>query len=124
MKNGPSKVVAVAEANTLLLLLPVERLKEWVNNFPSLNELFYQLYDQRYASLLETINQFLYNRLDQRLYAYQQETARQKNSRTLPIRHRQIAADLGTAREVVSRVMKKLEMEGKVKQLPNAIEIM
>ncbi len=124
LKNYPSKVFAVAEAKTLILLLPVEKLNEWIKTFPSLNQLFYQLYDQRYASLLETINQLLYNRLDQRLYAYLQETAKQKNSKIINIRHRQIAADLGTVREVVSRVMKKLEQEGKVRQLPNAIEIL
>ena len=123
MKNSPSKVFAVASANTRIVLLPVEKLNEWLKNFPSLNELFYQLYDQRYASLLETINQLLFNRLDQRLFTYLQETARLKNSNILNIRHRQIAADLGTAREVVSRVMKKLEQEGKLRQLPNAIEI-
>ena len=52
------------------------------------------------------------------------ETARQKNSKIINIRHRQMAAELGTAREVISRVMKKLEQEGKVKQLQGGIEIL
>ena len=101
-----------------------ELLLEWVKSFPSLNELFFNLYDQRYASLLDTINHLLYSRLDQRLYNYLQETARQKNSKIINIRHRQMAAELGTAREVISRVMKKLEQEGKVKQLQGGIEIL
>jgi CRP/FNR family transcriptional regulator len=124
LKNSASKVFAVADDNALLLLLPVEKLSEWVKSFPSLNELFFNLYDQRYASLLDTINHLLYSRLDQRLYNYLQETARQKNSKVLNLRHRQIAAELGTVREVISRVMKKLEQEGKVKQLPAGIEIL
>ncbi|MBK6378741.1 MAG: winged helix-turn-helix domain-containing protein [Chitinophagaceae bacterium] len=102
----------------------MEKLNEWVKSFPSLNELFFNLYDQRYASLLDTINHLLYSRLDQRLYNYLQETARQKNSKIINIRHRQMAAELGTAREVISRVMKKLEQEGKVKQLQGGIEIL
>ena len=124
LKSTTSKVFAVADEKALLLLLPVEKLNEWVRSFPSLNELFFNLYDQRYASLLDTINHLLYSRLDQRLYNYLQETARQKNSKIINIRHRQMAAELGTAREVISRVMKKLEQEGKVKQLQGGIEIL
>ncbi|MBK8519675.1 MAG: Crp/Fnr family transcriptional regulator [Ferruginibacter sp.] len=124
LKSTASKVFAIADENALLLLLPVEKLHEWVISFPSLNELFFNLYDQRYASLLDTINHLLYSRLDQRLYNYLQETARQKNSKVINIRHRQMAAELGTAREVISRVMKKLEQEGKVKQLQGGIEIL
>ncbi len=124
LKSTASKVFAVADEKALLLLLPVEKLNEWVRSFPSLNELFFNLYDQRYASLLDTINHLLYSRLDQRLYNYLQETARQKNSKIINIRHRQMAAELGTAREVVSRVMKKLEQEGKVKQLLGGVEIL
>jgi len=124
LKNTPSKVFAVAEENTVVLLLPVDKLSQWVKSYPALNELFYNLYDQRYASLLETINHLLYNRLDQRLYNYLVEMSKQKGSKVLNIRHRQIAAELGTVREVISRVMKKLEYEGKVRQLPKAIEIL
>jgi CRP/FNR family transcriptional regulator len=124
LKNSPSKVFAVAEENTKILLLPSDKLTQWVKDFPSLNELFYSLYDQRYASLLDTINHLLYNRLDQRLYNYLLEMSKQKGSKLLTIRHRQIAAELGTVREVISRVMKKLEHEGKVRQLPSGIELL
>lgn len=124
LKNNPSKVFAITEEDTLLVLLPADKMNHWVKTFPSVNDLFYNLYNQRYASLLDTINHLLYNRLDQRLYKYLEEKSRQKGSRILDIRHKQIAAELGTVREVISRVMKKLEQEGKVKQLPNAIEIL
>ena len=124
LKNNPSKVFAITEEDTLLVLMPADKMNHWIKTFPSVNDLFYNLYDQRYASLLDTINHLLYNRLDQRLYKYLEEKSRQKGSRILDIRHKQIAAELGTVREVISRVMKKLEQEGKVKQLPNAIEIL
>lgn len=124
IKNSPSKVFAIAEENTLLLLLPAEKIAQWIKTYPSVNQLFYNLYDQRYASLLDTINHLLYNRLDQRLYNYLHEMSRQKNSLVLHITHRQMAAELGTVREVISRVMKKLEAENKIKQLPQGIEIL
>ena len=124
LANSPSKVFAVTDEDATLLLMPSEKLSRWINIYPSINEIFYKLYDLRYASLVETIQQLLYNRLDQRLYSYLLEKSRQKNSKTLNIRHRQIASELGTVREVISRVMKKLELEGKLKQLANGIEIL
>lgn len=123
-KNIPSKVIAVTETDVDLLLMPVEKVNQWIKIYPFLNELFYNLYDQRYDSLLDTINQLLYSKLDQRLYEYLQEMSRQRNSKVIKIRHREIAADLGTAREVISRVMKKLEHEGKIHQISGGIEIM
>lgn len=123
-KNIPSKVIAVTETDVDLLLMPVEKVNQWIKIYPFLNELFYNLYDQRYDSLLDTINQLLYSKLDQRLYEYLQEMSRQRNSKVIKIRHREIAGDLGTAREVISRVMKKLEHEGKIHQISGGIEIM
>ena len=124
LKNAPSKVFAITEEDSVLLLLPVDKLKQWLKAFPSINDFFYKLYDQRYAALLETINHLLYNRLDQRLYNYLLEKSRQKGSKQLNIRHRQIASELGTVREVISRTMKKLEMEGKVRQSSSGVEIL
>jgi len=123
-KNNPSKVFAVAEENAVLLLMPSEKVNQWIKTYPLLNELFYNLYDQRYEALLDTINQLLYNKLDQRLYTYLLEKSKQKNGKVLNMRHREIAVELGTVREVISRVMKKLEHEGKILQLPNGIEVL
>ncbi len=123
-KNSPSKIFAVAEENAVLLLMPSEKVNQWIKTYPLLNELFYNLYDQRYEALLDTINQLLYNKLDQRLYSYLIEKSKQKNNNVVNMRHREIAVELGTVREVISRVMKKLEHEGKILQLPNGIEVL
>jgi CRP/FNR family transcriptional regulator len=61
--------------------------------------------------------------MDQRLYNYLVEKSNLKGEKILSIRHKQIAAELGTAREVITRVIKRLEQEGKVKQLQDGIEI-
>jgi CRP/FNR family transcriptional regulator len=61
--------------------------------------------------------------MDTRLYEYLKEKVKLTNKNPLKISHRQIAGELGTAREVISRVMKKLEHEKKVKQYNNSVEI-
>lgn len=124
LNNERSKVFAVAEKNTKVLLLPIEKVPFWINKFPSLNSLFYQQYNLRYSELLDTISHVLFDKMDKRLYDYLQKKTLLVKRNLIKISHRQIASELGTAREVVSRVMKKLENEGKVKQYSNSIEIL
>ena len=124
LKNEPSKVFAITEENTKLLLLPVDKVSKWIEEFPDLNNLFFQQYNLRYSDLLETINQLLFDKMDKRLLDYLLEKVKLTKKNPLKISHRQIASELGTAREVISRVMKKLENENKVKQHSNSVEIL
>lgn len=122
--NDASRISAVAEEDSLLLLLPAEQLSKWLKQFPPLNDLFYSQYNLRYAEMLDTINSLLFGKLDQRLYNYLLEKSKLKETRILTLTHKQIAAELGTAREVITRVIKRLEQEGKIKQSATGIEIL
>ena len=122
--NLPSKVFAMAEEDTEVILLPVTFIQDWVRKYPSLNDLFFRQFNKRYEDLLHTIHHVLFDKMDKRLLEYLKEKAKVLGSKSLDLRHHQIARDLGTAREVVSRVMKKLEEEKKVRQLPHSIEIL
>ena len=73
---------------------------------------------------MNTINSLLFDKLDKRVHDYLKEKVAVTQHNPLKISHRQIASELGTAREVVTRIMKKLEMEGKVKQSATTIEIL
>ena len=123
LKNDPSKVYAITEEDSKILLMPVDKVIKWIDQFPSINQLFYQQYNLRYSELLETINHVLFNKMDKRLYNFLLEKKKVTQQNPVKISHRQIANELGTAREVVSRVMKKLENEGKIKQHSQSIEI-
>jgi CRP/FNR family transcriptional regulator, anaerobic regulatory protein len=124
LKNEPSTIFAVTEEDTHTLLLPGNKVTEWVSRFNGINKLFYQQYNQRYTDLLETIKYLLFFKLDKRILEYLIEKSRLKGDKIINIRHKQIASELGTAREVITRVLKKMEKEGKVRQLPNGIEIL
>lgn len=123
LSNAPSRIFAFTEDASLLLLLPSVKLAKWVKQYPQINELFFQQYNLRYTEMLDTINSLLFDKLDQRLYNYLLEKSKLKGEKILPLRHKQIAGELGTAREVITRVMKRLEQEGKVRQLQDGIEI-
>lgn len=124
LKNQPSRVFAITEEDTQALLLPIDKVTQWIKQFPDINTLFFQQYNIRYSELLDTINHVLFHKMDTRLFNYLKEKSRLTGKNPIKISHRQIANELGTAREVISRVMKKLEVEGKVKQHPNQIEIL
>jgi CRP/FNR family transcriptional regulator, anaerobic regulatory protein len=124
LNKDPSKIYAITEADSQLLLIPAEKISHWLKTFPKLNELFYQQYDARYSELIETIHQLLFNRLDQRIYDYLLELSHMKSRNVIQVKHRQIAQDLGTAREVITRTIKKLEKENKIRQTENGIEIL
>ena len=124
LNNEPSKVYAMAEEGSEILFLPVDKISNWLKNYPRLNNLFYQQYNLRYVDLLDTIHHVLLDKMDKRLYDYLKEKALVTNKHELKITHNQIANELGTVREVISRVMKKLESEGKVKQESSSIKIL
>lgn len=124
LKNEPSKVFAITEENTTAVLLPVDKVAKWRKQFPDINTLFFQQYSLRYSELLDTIHHVLFNKMDKRLHDYLKEKVRLTNHNPLEISHSQIANELGTAREVISRTMKKLESEGVLKQHTNSIELL
>ena len=124
LKNDPSSVFAITEEDSQVLVLPVDKVTQWTKQFPDINQLFFQQYNIRYAELLTTINHLLFNKLDVRVINFLRERAGLTNTNELKISHRQIASELGTAREVISRIIKKLEAENLVKQHSSSIEIL
>src|SRR5690606_13959030 len=117
LKNMPSKVYASTEKKSAVLLMSSENVFRWMKDYPELNSLFFLQYNIRYNELLNMINQLLFEKMDTRILEYLKSKVKLSGKNPLKISHRQIANDLGTAREVVSRIMKKLENDGKVNQL-------
>jgi CRP/FNR family transcriptional regulator len=123
INNEPSQVYAVTEKDTEVLLLPVGGLRSLTNAHPDFYKFFFQQYKGRYAELLDTIHHVLFDKLDGRLYHHLKQKSLLKNENPLRMSHQQIADELGTVREVVSRALKKLEGEGLLRQLGNTIKI-
>lgn len=114
LKNTPSKVFAKTEEESNVLLLPVHHLPQWLKEYPDFNELFYNQFNLRYSELLDTIGSLLLDRMDKRLYEHLKKKIELSHTDTIRMSHTQLANELGTAREVITRVLKKLEIDGKV----------
>lgn len=123
LKNTPSKVFAKTEQDSEILLIPVRLLPSWLKEYPDFNELFYNQFNLRYSELLDTIGHLLLNKMDTRLLEHLRRKSELLESRSIKMSHSQIANELGTAREVVTRVLKKLETEGTVIQDSGEIRV-
>ena len=118
-----SRVYAIAEEDSEALLIPVSVIHDWLIRFPEINKLFYREYDRRFSEVMNMVNDAVFHRLDKRVLNYigQQISATGKNP--IKITHREIANSLGTSREVVSRVLKKIESDGEISQTKEGIKI-
>lgn len=116
LKNTPSQVFAITEEASKILLIPVQHLPGWLKDYPDFNELFYNQFNLRYTELLTTIGHLLVDNMDKRLYDHLKKKSLLTKDNTIRLSHSQIANELGTAREVVTRVLRKLKTEGKVIQ--------
>ena len=78
----------------------------------------------RFNELLKTIDHIAFQKLDERLIAYLKEKSKTTGSSLLNISHQQIAEELATSREVISRLLKKLENDNKLLLYRNQIKLL
>ena len=122
--NSASLIEATAPEETRLLLIPSDKLRQWITTYPEFNFYVYEMFNKRYLDLMDTINQLIFNRLDERILLYLKEKALHTGNKQLSVTHQQIANDMGTAREVISRLLKKLERENKILTGRNQVTVL
>ncbi|BAP33461.1 crp family transcriptional regulator [Chryseobacterium sp. StRB126] len=118
-----SRVYAVAEEDSEALLVPVSIMHEWLVRFPEINKLFYREYDRRFSEVMSMVNDAVFHRLDKRVLNYIKQQISVTGYNPIKITHREIANNLGTSREVVSRVLKKIESDGDILQTKEGIKV-
>ncbi|CAL2085964.1 Crp/Fnr family transcriptional regulator [Tenacibaculum sp. 190524A05c] len=122
--NTAAKFSAIAEIDSLILLLPIERVKLWIKKYNSLNQIIINNYQKHYDNLLNTTKQIICYNLEDRLFDYLRKKSELSRTSLLNISHKEIALDLGTSREVISRLLKSNKFHGKIKQEGRRIKIL
>jgi CRP/FNR family transcriptional regulator, anaerobic regulatory protein len=122
--NETSKVKAIVEEDAEILFIPVEKASEWVKKFPEWSDFIFKLYHKRFEELLTAVNAIAFQKLDTRLLQLIKQKVELYQSKEIKITHQQLAEELGTAREAVSRVIKQMENEGLVALSRNKITLM
>jgi CRP/FNR family transcriptional regulator, anaerobic regulatory protein len=122
MVNITSNVMAVAETETEALMLPVALLDKWICEYPSWRQFVMQTFQSRFRELIETIDSIAFLKLDERLVKYFVDRYQKSGNPTFSGTHQELALQLNTSREVVSRLLKKLEKDGKIELSRNFID--
>ncbi|MGB9874367.1 MAG: Crp/Fnr family transcriptional regulator, partial [Hydrogenobacter sp.] len=112
LKNIPYPAYAVAEVDTTGLLLDVHAVRDFFDKYPYWRNFVIEMIAKNLYELFVMLNELLSKRVDKRLIKYLYEKS--LNGRVLRLTHEDIAKDIGTVREVVSRLLKDLERSGTV----------
>lgn len=124
MSKTKSKIRAVADKDSELIMIPIEKMSEWFHSNESWRNFILQSYQVRFNEMLETIDTLAFMKMDERLFKYLNDFVKLNASNTITKTHQDIAEDLNTSRVVISRVLKQLENEGKIKLSRNKIEVL
>lgn len=123
MAAQKSTVSATIEEDTEMIVFPIRKLEEWFVKYPSWKGFVFQAYQFRFEQLLESVDDLAFNRMDERLWAYLLKRQEVIDHRQIDVTHLEISQDLNTSREVISRILKNMEKDGRVKLSRNRIEI-
>jgi CRP/FNR family transcriptional regulator len=117
LSQKPASAFSQTEVGGDALLIPADYLRAWVDADPFWRSFVFNLINDRLASILEVTNQAAFGRLDQRIASHLLEKGNGKTGKEAPIRttHQEIASELGSSREVVSRLLKSFEGQGLVR---------
>ena len=121
--NAVSNVRAVAEEDTELLLLPIQIIDEWTTKYPSFKSFILKTYQRRFEELLNTIDSIAFHNLDDRLMQLLMQKSEKEGS-VLKTTHLELANQLNSSREVISRLLKQMERKGKIQMGRNKITLL
>ncbi len=124
MQRYPSEIRATAETDVEFIAVPISVMDEWLAKYPTWKSFVMQTIRNRFNELLQAIDQLAFQRLDERLVHYLKEKSSATGSTVINLSHEQIAREMASSREVISRLLKKLENDKKVILLRNQIKLL
>lgn len=122
-KAETSQIMAKAVRDTVVIAIPLQYMDGWMSQYKTWYHFVLETYRSRFEELLVTIDHIAFRAMDERLLFYLKRHRETIKTATITISHQEIADELNSSREVISRLLKKMEQMGKVKLLRNAIEI-
>lgn len=122
--DATSKIRAVAERDSYMVMIPVSNMMDWMQKYRGWMAFVFESYNNRYNELLSAIDSLAFSNMHERLFKYLKNKVLVNKSTELQATHQDIAYDLHTSRVVVSRLLKNLEKEGKIKLHRNRLEVL
>jgi CRP/FNR family transcriptional regulator len=124
MQARESEIMAKAIEETEVLMIPIQLMDELMSKYKSWYQFVIQTYRSRFDELLMVVDNVAFKNMDERLEFYLKRHVNETGNSTIEISHQDIAYDLNSSREVISRLLKKMEQLGKVKLNRNSVEVL
>ena len=124
MGQTKSEIRAIAELDTELIMIPIQKMEEWTAKYKSWRNFVFESYHTRLMEMLDTIDSIAFLNMDERLLKYLSDKVKITKDNTINSTHQDIAYELHTSRVVISRLLKALENRGKIKLHRNKIEVL
>jgi CRP/FNR family transcriptional regulator len=124
VKQETSELMAKAMTESTLISIPLKAVDQWMGKYKSWNEFALSSYRQRFEELLQTIDHIAFRNMDERLMFYLKRHSEKTGSGIISNTFTEIAQDLNSSREVISRLMKKLSEKGFVKLHRSHVELL
>ena len=123
MSQHRSNIKAVAETDSVVLMIPGQNIEIWLTEYRTWKEFIMNSFRHRFDEMLSTIDALAFLKMDDRLIRYLKEHRRATGDPLFKGSHSDIANHLNTSREVVSRLLKALEKDGRVYLSRNQIDL-
>lgn len=124
MQQFPSEIKATADEDTEFLAIPIASMDDWMMKYPTWKSFVMRTIRTRFNELLKSIDQLAFQKLDERLVHYLKEKSKATGSSLINMSHEQIANEMASSREVISRLLKRLENENRLLLYRNQIKIL
>jgi CRP/FNR family transcriptional regulator, anaerobic regulatory protein len=124
ISDAKSEIRAVAETDAKLVMIPIQKMNEWMGKYKTWQTFILTSYHDRMSELLEAVDTIAFLKMDERLFKYLKDKAMVNHNDLINVTHQEIAHDLHTSRVVVSRLLKKLEIDGKIQLNRNYIKVL
>ena len=122
-KHEASPIMAKTVAETEVMMVPVDVMSEWVTKYKSWYLFVIETYRTRFDELLITLDNVAFRSMDERLEFYLKRARDVQQTNMIEISHQEIANELNSSREVISRLLKKMEQKGSLSLHRNVIEL-
>lgn len=124
INNTTSKVKAVTIAPTEVVFIRPDQVYELITHDPKWFQFIMELYQTRFEELLQMVTRGNFDSIDEKVLFHLRQRSALLKSNTIPITHQTIANEIGSAREVVSRSLKQMEHEGKIRLMRGKVELL
>jgi len=114
--------IATVEKDAEAVMIPADKFRDWVKHYDAWREFVFELLSDRLSTVMAVVDQVVFQRMDRRVASLLLNKSKVTNP--ISVTHQEIAAELGSSREVISRILEDFSQKGVVEVGRGAVEIL